>query len=212
MPGTEAPYHEDSVWNEFRTVFDDLNQALDAARHGDALGLAEWAATQWRVVHDREIDLTYGLMSAYVEDHGEASVPAMFKSIGRRHMVEFFELADPEERDWEGAGRSAVLLDTIEAMRIHLSSTWRDGAPFELVEHDDRWVFSFDPCGSGGRAVRGDWIEGTPSRIEPPYNFATIKGAYPWTDGKQGVCVYCSHCILMYEQGPPWIAVASRSW
>ena len=202
LPGSDQPYDEDLAWTEFGELFASLAQELDAGRRETALELAQQAAAQWRVVHDREIDLTYGLMSAFVQEHGEEAVPFMFERIGQEHLHEFYELADPEERGWESEGRDAVLLDTIEAMRTHLSSTWRDGEPFELVEHDDRWVFTFDPCGSGGRAIRGDWVEQTPSRIEAPYNFATIKGAYPWTDGKQGICVYCSHCILIYEQGP----------
>ena len=87
-------------------------------------------------------------------------------------------------------------------MRVHLSTVRRDGAPIELIEHEDRWEMTFDPCGSGGRALRGDAVEGTPSRLEPPYEFAYIEGAYDWTDGKAGMCVYCNHCQLLYEQWP----------
>ena len=70
----------------------------------------------------------------------------------------------------------------------------------------------FDPCGSGGRALRGDIVEGTPSRLEPPYEFAYIEGAYDWTDGKSGMCVYCNHCQLLYEQWPMDRAGIPSSW
>jgi hypothetical protein len=66
-------------------------------------------------------------------------------------------------------------------------------------EHDDRYEFEFDPCGSGGRALRGDIVEGTPSRIQDPYGFGVIEGAYEWTDGKAGMCVYCNHGQQLYE-------------
>jgi hypothetical protein len=60
----------------------------------------------------------------------------------------------------------------------------------------------FDPCGTGGRALRGDWIEDTPSRAEPPYGFSIIEGAYDWTDGMKGVCAYCNHCQVLMEHMP----------
>ena len=49
---------------------------------------------------------------------------------------------------------------SFEAMRGHLVGPDRTG-DMEVDEHDDRYVISFDPCGSGGRAQRGDPIEGT---------------------------------------------------
>ncbi|MFN8161745.1 MAG: hypothetical protein U0R52_11965 [Solirubrobacterales bacterium] len=171
------------------------------------------ACEAWRVLHDRTVDLSYGWMSAWVEHFGEESVPEMFRLIGQDHFEEFFELGDPCRHTWESGGAEAVLLDTLEAMRAHLSTVGRDGAPLAMVEHDDRWEFEFDPCGSGGRALRGDIVEATPSRTRDPYGFAVIEGAYPWTDGRARMCVYCNHCQQLYEQwtidrsGVPFLVV-----
>ena len=41
---------------------------------------------------------------------------------------------------------------------------------------------------------------GHPSRTQSPYGFGVIEGAYDWTDGKSGMCVYCNHCQQLYEQ------------
>ena len=57
-----------------------------------------------------------------------------------------------------------------EAMRGHLVGPERTG-DFELIETEDRYILRFDPCGSGGRTIRGDWIEDTPARMEPPYDW-----------------------------------------
>ena len=108
----------------------------------------------------------------------------MFELVAMEHFEEFFELGDPKRHAWTEGGSDGVLLDTLEAMRAHLSTVRRDGAPIRMVEHEDRYELEFDPCGSGGRALRGDIVEGTPSRIQEPYNFGVIKGAYDWTDGK----------------------------
>ncbi len=72
----------------------------------------------------------------------------------------------------------------------------------ELVEYEDRFVLRFDPCGSGQRTVRGDWIEGTPPRMEAPYDWTVVEGEYPWTHYKSGVCLYCVHCIVLMEEMP----------
>jgi hypothetical protein len=196
------PYSADVGWNRLETAMQRLREQIDAGEWDQAAPTVSEACEAWRVVHDRVVDASYGWMSAFVKHFGEAAVPDMYREIGGHHFEEFFALGDPERRSWTEEGCDAVLLDTIEAMRIHLSTVRRDGAPLALVEYPDRWEMTFDPCGSGGRALRGDIVEETPSRLDPPYEFARIEGAYDWTDGKAGMCVYCNHCQLIYEQWP----------
>ena len=87
-------------------------------------------------------------------------------------------------------------------MRSYLSTPQRDGAPLEFEEHEDRWVVRFDPCGSGGRAMRGEPLEDAESRMEEPFDFRVIDGEYDWTDGKAGICVYCNHCQVLMQHWP----------
>ena len=170
------------------------------AEWDEASALVRQACEAWRIVHDRVVDTSYAWMSEYAARLGEEAVPAMFRAIGEKHFKEFFNLGDPARHAWTEGGVDAVLLDTLEAMRVHLSTWNRNGAPLSVTEHPDRWEFEFDPCGSGGRALRGDIVEGTPSRTQPPYRFGVIEGAYDWTDGKAGMCIYCNHCQQIYEQ------------
>jgi hypothetical protein len=195
-----SPYDPEAGWTG---LADAVSRVTDAVGSGDweaARRAVPPACEAWRVLHDRVVDTSYAWMSVWMERFGEDSVPEMFRLIGDEHFEEFFELGDPERHAWETGGSDAVLLDTLEAMRAHLSTTRRDGSPLTMVEHADRWEFEFDPCGSGGRALRGDLVEGTPSRTEEPYRFGVIEGAYDWTDGKSGMCVYCNHCQQVYEQ------------
>lgn len=194
------PYDPGVGWE---AVTEAVGRVTDPVRGGDweaAVPAVGRACEAWRRLHDRVIDSSYGWMSTWVEHLGEESVPQMFELVAMEHFDEFFELGDLKRHAWTEGGSDAVLLDTLEAMRAHLSTLRRDGAPIEMVEHEDRYEFEFDPCGSGGRALRGDIVEGTPSRIQEPYNFGVIKGAYDWTDGKSGMCVYCNHCQQLYEQ------------
>src|SRR5437868_4379560 len=62
----------------------------------------------------------------------------------------------------------------------------------------NRVVVAFDPCGSGGRARRGDPARGVPPATERP-EFGFSEGAHDWTWRREGVCLYCSHCALVNE-------------
>lgn len=195
-----SPYDPEAGWGRLAAAVAKIVDGVNAEDWDAARSAVAPACEEWRSLHDRVVDTSYGWMSVWMERFGEESVPEMFELIGDEHFEEFFELGDPERHPWEAGGADAVLLDTLEAMRAHLSTTRRDGAPLTMVEHPDRWEFEFDPCGSGGRALRGDIVEGTSSRTEGPYGFGVIEGAYDWTDGKRGMCIYCNHCQQLYEQ------------
>jgi hypothetical protein len=85
-----------------------------------------------------------------------------------------------------------------EMMRGHRSGP-RDARTLEVVEEPDRFVMSFDPCGSGGRQRRGDPVDGTPPRTEPPFAYGVTKRAYDWSWRRAGVCYYCAHCAIYNE-------------
>jgi len=157
---------------------------------------------RWRIEHDRDADWTYGLMSSLIERFGEGVVPEIYERIIMPLFVWRYEKFDISKHDWETDSLPTLLYVALESMRAHLSTVNRDGSPLELIEEEDRWILRFDPCGSGGRATRGDWVEGTPSRMEPPYGWRVIEGAYDWTDGKAGVCAYCNHCQVLMEHLP----------
>jgi hypothetical protein len=89
---------------------------------------------------------------------------------------------------------------TVEGMRGgHFSGARRRG-DVQVSEEDDRFVISFDPCGSGGVLRRGD-----PETGRGPYPI-TEHGMnlepHLWTWQKTGVHWYCSHCAIAMEWLP----------
>ena len=56
---------------------------------------------------------------------------------------------------------------TVEGMRGHLSGPGRLGN-IDVIDEGNRVVVAFDPCGSGGRARRGDPARGIPPAAERP--------------------------------------------
>lgn len=155
---------------------------------------------QWRQCHDRDVDLISGLMNEIVVRFGEPALGRMYDRILVPWFNERYALFDVDKNDWA----SAVYLNlqvAFEAMRGHLCGPGRRG-DVEFEERSDRYVLSFDPCGSGGRQVRGDEIEHTPPRREAPYNWPLTQQPAVWNHFEPGVCHYCAHCVLLTEVMP----------
>ena len=99
---------------------------------------------------------------------------------------------------------------TAEIMRSHDCGPNQDGAVL-VIEEQDRYIIRMDPCGSSGRMRRGDPVDGTPSRLEAPYNFGVTKEAHDWSWGQAGVPYYCLHCAvnkilpMEWDGHPLWV-------
>jgi hypothetical protein len=194
-----TPYDKVAVWASFLESIERFQAQARSGQRAEAVETLAAARELWRIEHDRDGDWTYGLMDEVVTRFGEEVIPAMWQRIAGPLFAWRYAKFDVDQYDWDTEALPTLLYITLEAMRAHLSTPWRDDAPLELTEHDDRWEVRFDPCGSGGRIVRGDWVEETPSRMEPPYNWKVIERVYDWTDRKAGVCIYCNHCQVLME-------------
>ncbi len=158
-------------------------EAIDAGRLDEAKALVDYFRTEFLVVHDIYVQYVQDLLAFIAKAHGEDQVEAAFRSaLGTWFKVRYeaYNKMSLEER---------VQL-TAEGMRCHLDGPERMG-DFKLVEESDRFVFQWDPCGSGGALRRRAEAQGT--EVE------TAKEAHDWTWGKKGVCLYCSHCSLVNE-------------
>lgn len=170
--------------------------------NGNARATTDAARERWRRISDRDVDWCSGVMNEVVVRLGEQELPEMYDRLIGPLFNWRYDKFDVSTADWNTESLPTLLYVALEAMRAYLSAAQRDGAPLELIEYDDRWELRFDPCGSGGRSIRGDWVENTPSRMEPPYNLKVTQDAYDWTDGKKGICVYCNHCQVVMEHMP----------
>ena len=132
----------------------DLPRAAEQARE-----LMATAKETWRQAHDRDVDHTYALMSLIKEELGEPAIREMYDRVLLPLFVWRYEKFDIDKHPWDEA-LEVLMLVACEAMRGHLVGPERTG-DFELIEEEDRFILRFDPCGSGGRTVRGDWIEDT---------------------------------------------------
>jgi hypothetical protein len=139
-------------------------------------------------------------MSAVQERFGSQGIVGMYEKLLVPLFSWRYQKFDIDQHPWD-EGLETLMLVACEAMRGHLVGPERTG-DFELVEEDDRFVVRFDPCGSGQRTIRGDWIENTPARMEPPYNWQVTQEEASWNHYQKGICLYCAHCIILMEEMP----------
>jgi hypothetical protein len=182
----------------------------------DGTAEVEELLAAWRRLHDRNADLMAGVLAWVARRFGEAALEPCYRSVLEPFIQERYMVFDIRQRPYaETVARNLYI--GLEAMRAHMVGPGRRGDT-DLQEFDDRWEMSFDPCGSGGRMMRGDEIEGTASRVLEPYEFGVTEEAYDWTWGEKGVCYYCVHCsftmsILPAERwGHPVRTVDPPTW
>lgn len=187
-------------WDRYRSEQRALLAHLYRQETEAALDALATMKETWRQTHDRDVDHTYGLMSAIQERHGSEGIVAMYDRLLLPLFAWRYEKFDIDKHPWD-EGLETLVQVACEAMRGHLVGPERTG-DFELEETEDAFILRFDPCGSGQRTIRGDWIEETPARMEPPYNWGVSQEEASWNHFTKGICLYCAHCIILMEEMP----------
>jgi hypothetical protein len=189
-----------ALWDQFKDLIAQVITASEKHDAPKAATLMAEAKEVWRQTHDRDVDKTYYYMSETARRFGDDAIPRMYERVLVPLFAWRYEKFDIDKHPWD-EGLETLMYVSCEAMRGHLSGPERNG-DFELEELADRFVLKFDACGSGGRTLRGDWIENTPARMEAPYNFRVSEEERDWNHYQKGVCLYCAHCIILMEHMP----------
>ena len=200
------PFDPQPRWAELARQAGELGNCLrayviDASEaHARLDGLRE----SWRQLHDRGADFQSGMLTFVANRLGEAAVGDAYSHVLAPYLEERYQPFDLREQPYEDTLYRNLYL-AFESMRAHLVGPSRTG-DMEVAESDDKYVISFDPCGSGNRGQRGDDVEGTGTRSAPPYNFGVTKERHNWAWNEKGVCYYCAHCCYTLELWP------ARQW
>lgn len=160
-----------------------INDLIDQGKTEEAKAMVDYFRTEMLVVHDIYAQYVQDILAFIARAFGEDQVEAAFRGALGTWFAERYEAYNKmslEER---------VRL-TAEGMRCHLDGPERKG-DFNLIEEHDRFVFQWDPCGSGGALRRRAAAQSK--------EVAAAQEAHSWTWGKKGVCLYCSHCSMVNE-------------
>ncbi|HEY8476808.1 MAG TPA: hypothetical protein VIN09_08075 [Chloroflexota bacterium] len=171
-------------------------RAIRAGRTDEALSLVERLRQEFKGLHDALIAWEQDLLTYLADTAGEDAVAEAILRTNERIWKPRYEL-------WERMTPQEKLWLTVEGMRGHFSGPGRRG-DVQILEEEDRYVISFDPCGSGGVLRRGDpETEGLPL-----VTHGTNRTPHPWTWGKTGVHWYCTHCCIIME----WHSIVERGY
>ena len=195
------PFNSRVLWEELRGKVRHILLKCGAGDVAGALADLEPMKDTWRTIQDRDVDHAYGLITITVNRYGEEVLLGLWDHIIGSLFSMRYAKFDVSRFAWSDSLETNLYL-AFEAMRGHLVGPGRRGN-MEFEEDEDRYTFRFDPCGSGGRALRGDnEIEGTPPRVEPPFDYGVTKGKYDFAWNKKGVCYYCSNCCVVMQLKP----------
>ncbi len=194
------PFKARRLWEEFQSMHREMILLCGERRFTDALTLLEDFKETWRLVQDRDVDHLYGLINEIVVRFGESALGEMWDFIIGPLFKTRYAKFDIDQVPWSESLKTNVYL-AFEAMRGHLVGPGRVGN-MEFEEDEARFTFRFDPCGSGARILRGDEIEGTAPRTEPPFGWGVTKEKHDFAWNKKGVCYYCSNCCAVMQLKP----------
>lgn len=199
-------FHASHHWSQLAEAAGRLShrmRSLDLTSE-DALGQLEELREAWRQHHDRGADFQSGILTFVARTFGEEAIGAAYEHVLGPYLQQRYSPFDVRTRPYEETLERNIYL-AFEAMRGHLVGPDRTGA-IDILEDDQKIVLSFDPCGSGNRGQRGDPVEDTGSRSDPPYNFGVTSQEHDWAWNEKGVCYYCAHCCYALEYWP------TREW
>jgi hypothetical protein len=182
----------------------EIRKAVDDDRLLDVIELTEYSIAEGKSLHDLMCDWVWHLLDGIADRHGEEEMYQILRRSQESWMM---------KRTWKVFLKLSVeerVQLCAEIMRSHRSGPEQDGT-IDIIDQGDRYLIYMDPCGSGGRMRRGDPVDGTGSRLEPPYRFGCTSRAYPWSWNQENVPYYCVHCavneLLPMEWGghPLWV-------
>lgn len=163
---------QDPVVELSRPTWDLVRDAVKKGDVNSACKLIEYGASENRMMHDSAVSFAEMGLS-HIASFGEEEVEKLFRS---RYT--------PQVKDWLAAtpGNMETLYRCVEYQRGHFGQC-------TIKEEADRYVVTYDPCGSGGRLRRTRAV-------------GLAKKAYPWTWNMAGIPYYCTHCSIMMEIVP----------
>jgi hypothetical protein len=173
------------IIDRLETLF--LDQAAAAAEEGNLkkmsrqIGLHKDAQSRLAPVRTFWINETLAYIA---EKFGEEEVLGLWKK-WLSHGFEKFDALGAEGRlEWMVGAHNSL-----------------GSAIKSIVEKDDRYVLTLDPCGSGG-IMRRKGMLGEGSGV--------TRVGHPWSWGKTGVPYYCAHCAIGGEIIPT--EIKGKAW
>ena len=198
-----APIDLVESWRSYEGAVARFVTACANGHAADAIAGYLHGLHQWRLAHDWACNRVYLYAELCAQYLGEDRVGDFWDEL----MRDIYPSRDRFGTDRAAWSESVEILsiDTAETFRGHLSGPGRLG-DIEISDEPDRIVFSFSPCGTGGRTFlehRDDEsVGGGDVTMGDPERFGVTTSPHDWSWSKTGVCLYCVHCCQLQERIP----------
>jgi len=163
--------------------------AIDEGDPGKAKKLVRRMYNELIAMHDIEVTMVTATLSFIGRRFGDEvlheALHDMLASWVRQAAREYVKVEDPRAR-----------------AKMFAYGLKGHGVAVRIEEDAEKFIFSMEPCGSGGKLVRDGSYDG------PPRDFYRVKTPQLMTYGKPDYPAYCAHCIFheivgMEETGIP---------
>ena len=159
---------------------------VDALKKKDgaaALNLLNEKEAQFLPIHDFYVETLATIFNWAYTTYGDDALLEVLKGSAESQKAGF--------DTWEEMSTEDFVRATAFLAKSHMGN-------MTVEEDEEKFTFSSDPCGSGGRMMRKGWFD-------EEGRFARVGESQPQTFGKEGLPVYCAHCAV-------WNGIMTTEW
>lgn len=152
-----------------------VERAINAGEYEEAKKFARRMYREFSAMHDLYLEWITATLTFIYERYGDQALhDALHKGVASwtAPLVDIYKGKEAKHR--------ARLLTG--ALRGHLQ-------PIKVVESDEKFIITMQPCGSGARLIQQ-------GKYTSPTNYARVKKAQPMTFDRENFPVYCAHCFF----------------
>jgi hypothetical protein len=151
---------------------------------GDAVrSLLEEKEAQFLPIHDFYVETLATIFNWAYTTYGDDALFEVLKGSAESQKAGF--------DSWEEMSIEDFVRATAFLAKSHMGR-------MTVEEDEEKFTFTNDPCGSGGRMMRNGWFD-------RGGKFVRVNKAQPQTFGREGLPVYCAHCAV-------WNGIMTTEW
>ncbi|MBI2962641.1 MAG: PhoU domain-containing protein [Deltaproteobacteria bacterium] len=169
---------------------DCMKLAMEALERGDVEAAKRWIRRQDEtkdVIHDLYLHWITALLSHVYDRWGEDEAVRSVRDTARNFSLPLLKQKTEMIRE-----------QGVRAWVEAIVDIWRQHSMYpgmKIEEDDEKFVFTLNPCGSGGRLIDMRAYEG-------PFAYRKLRKPGPHTWGEKDMPIYCSHCPWVHEIFP----------
>ncbi|MBW2091797.1 MAG: hypothetical protein JRI34_06690 [Deltaproteobacteria bacterium] len=177
-------YIQDVFSHAQRQTAEEIKMDIEKGNFEEALKKLERKNKQHLLLHDLYLEIIESLQGSIAQVFGEESLYKALRYTAEKKKFWFENVIKLPVED--------LVKHSADLMKMHMGKC-------EITEDDEKFTFTMDPCGSGGRLWRKQTHGGLGKDIY------LTSSAHPMNLNQEGLPAYCGHC-------PVWNSLLPIEW